>query len=626
VETTKRYARTVAKIDESWIEPLALHLVNRSHSDPVWDRRSATVLASEKVTLFGLTIIPRRRVRYAHIDPLAARKLFLQHALVEGDYETKAPFFTHNARVRDEAAKLAAKTRRREMIVEDDAIYAFYQSRLPAEVVDGQSLDKWRHEAERKHPQILMMSAEDLLPAEADDEPQDFPDKLEIDRLKLPLEYRFEPGAEQDGITVTVPREALPQLTPERTDWLVPGLMEEKVEALIRSLPKQVRRELGPAPQVAEKVTGELRFGQRPLLPSVAELLTKAAGVRITPDMFAADKLPPHLLLNVRVVDEKGKKLSEGRDVAALRELVGVKAEEAKPRAEEAAWHRDGLKSWDFDKLPQRLDVKRAGVVLTKYPALIDQGESISLRLLDSAADAEKQTRGGIRRLFAIAENREIKAQVQWLPGLDKLKLWGAPLAKERPLTEQLMDLLADRALFGDGLFAGLPRSRTDFEDLVSARCKHIVPAVQDVTKLALLLFESYHEARLALETPRPAAWKYALDDIREQLALLLPNNFLTVQPWEWLQHFPRYLKAVTLRLKKLATGLPRDKTNHDLVAPRVKAWRERTARPFTTDAEQEQLALYRWMLEELRVSLFAQELGTSIPVSPQRVDKLLVR
>lgn len=620
VETTKRYARTVAKIDEEWIEPLAMHLVSRSHSEPVWDRRSATVLASEKVALFGLTIIPRRRVRYAHIDPVAARKLFLQHALVEGDYDTKAPFFAHNARAREEAAKLAAKTRRRDMIVEDDAIYSFYQSRLPAEVVDGHSLDKWRKEMEGNNPQILKMNAEDILPVETDVEPADYPDKLEIDRLKLPLEYHFEPGAEQDGITVTIPREALPQLTPERTDWLVPGLMEEKVEALIRSLPKQVRRELGPAPQVAERVTSEIRFGQRPLLSSVAELLTKAAGVRITPDMFAADKLPPHLLLNVRVVDEKGKKLSEGRDIAALREQVGVKPEDAKPQAEEKAWHRDGLKSWDFDMLPQRLDVKRAGVTLTKYPALLDQGESVALRLLDSAAEAERETRGGVRRLFAIAENRELKAQVQWLPGLDKLKLWGAPLAKKRPITEQLMDLLADRALYGDGLFAGIPRSRIDFEELVRARRKHIVPAVQEVTKIVLPLFETYHEVRLALETSRPAAWSYALDDIRDQLAILLPPNFLTNQPWEWLQHFPRYLKAISLRFKKLSTALARDKTNYDLVAPRVKAWKERVARPFMSDAEQEQLTVYRWMLEELRVSLFAQELGTSIPVSPKKL------
>jgi ATP-dependent helicase HrpA len=226
-----------------------------------------------------------------------------------------------------------------------------------------------------------------------------------------------------------------------------------------------------------------------------------------------------------------------------------------------------------------------------------------------------------VRRLFAIAENRELKAQVQWLPGIDKLKLWGAPLAKERAITEQLMDLLADRALFGDGLFAGLPRSHIDFEELVRARRKHVVPAVQEVTKLVTPLFEAYHEIRLALESPRPAAWKYALDDIRDQLAMLVPTNFLTTQPWEWLQHFPRYLKAVSLRLKKLSTALPRDKTNYDLVAPRAKAWRERVAKPFTTDAEQEQLSLYRWMLEELRVSLFAQELGTSMPVSPKKLD-----
>jgi ATP-dependent helicase HrpA len=266
--------------------------------------------------------------------------------------------------------------------------------------------------------------------------------------------------------------------------------------------------------------------------------------------------------------------------------------------------------------------LKRAGVILTKYPALLDQGDSVSLRLLESAVEAERQTRAGVRRLFAIAENRELKGQIQWLPGLDKLKLWGAPLAKERPITEQLMDLLADRALYGDGLFAGLPRSRVDFEELVRARRKHIVPAVQEVTKLVVPLLEAYHEARLALETPRPAPWKYALDDIREQLAQLLPPNFLIAQPWEWLQHYPRYLKAISLRLKKMASALPRDRTNHDLIAPRVKAWRERTDKDPSSAANDEQLILYRWMLEELRVSLFAQELGTSMPVSPQRVDK----
>ena len=622
VETTKRYARTVARIDESWIEPLALHLVSRSYSDPNWDRRSSTVLASEPVTLLGLTIIPRRRVRYAHIDPAAARKLFVQHALVEGDYDTKAPFFAHNARVREEAAGLAAKTRRRDMIVEDDAIYTFYQSRLPAEVVDGPSLDKWRKEAERKNPHVLFMQPEDLLPEEADIQPQDFPEKLEIDRLKLPLEYRFEPGAEQDGITVTVPREALPQLAAERTDWLVPGLMEEKIEALIRSLPKQIRRELGPAPQIAQRVSKELRFGQRPLLSAVAEALSKHSGQRIVPDMFEQEKLPPHLALNVRVVDEQGKTVAQGRNLAVLREQAGVKPAEEKPRPKEAAWHRDGLKSWDFDKLPQRLEVKRAGVVLTKYPALLDMGESVSVRLLDNAAEAERQTRGGVRRLFAIAENRELKAQVQWLPGLDKLKLWGAPLAKERPLAQQLMDLLADRALYGAGLFAGLPRSRVDFEELVRARRKHVVPAVQEVTKLVVPLLEAYHEARLALETPRPAAWKYALEDIREQLAQLLPQDFLVTQPWEWLQHFPRYLKAISLRLKKMTSGLPRDRSNYDLLSPRAKACREQAEKDPALADNNEQLTLYRWMLEELRVSLFAQELGTSIPVSPQRVDK----
>lgn len=624
LETTKRYARTAARIDPDWIEPVAMHLVNRSYSDPHWDRKSATVLASERVSLFGLTIIARRRVRYAHIDPVISRKLFLEGGLVAGEYDTRAPFFAHNARVREEVAALAAKTRRRDLIVEDHTILDFYDERLPSDVVDGASLDKWRGAAERENPGRLFMKQEDLLPDLSDAITQEaFPDRLEIDRLTLPLVYHFEPGAEQDGVSVTLPRAALPQLTPERADWLVPGLLAEKVQAIIRALPKQVRRNLGPAPEAAEKVLAELTFGEKPFLPAVAQLLSRLSGERITPEMLQAERLPPHLALHVRVVDEQGKTLAAGRDVSALREKVGVKSADEKPHATEAPWHRDGLTRWDFDQLPPRLDVRRGGVTLTKYPALLDKGETVSLRLLDHAAAAHAQTRGGVRRLFSLAENRELKAQVQWLPNLAQLKLWGAPLTREIPLERQLMDLLAERALFGSPSGGNeLPQSRTDFEALCRARRAQIVPTVQEVTKLVLPLLEAYHQVRLALETSRPAAWQYAVDDLRDQLAHLLPASFLVHQPWEWLAHYPRYLQAMALRIKKLSSGLPRDRVNQETVSRHWLAWKEMAARHAQQGMADGELATYRWMIEELRVSLFAQELGTSLSASPKRLEK----
>jgi ATP-dependent helicase HrpA len=619
VETTRRYIRTAARIDPDWIEPLATHLVSRSYSDPNWERRSATVLASERVSLFGLTIVPRRRVRYGPIDAKISRELFIQQGLVEREYDSRAPFFRHNGEMLENMQKLAAKTRRREMIVDDHLIYRFYDERLPAEVYDGATLDRWRKQAEPKNPQLLFLREADLLETDIATGPEQFPDKLEIDRLRLPLEYTFEPGGEADGITVTVPREGLSQLSAERVSWLVPGLLEEKVEALVRSLPKQVRRTLGPAPDIARRVVGELQFADGPFLPRVAQSLSKIAGERITPDAFTIERLPPHLLLNVRVVDDRGQTLAQGRDLAAIRERVGARDEPLAP-AEPSPWHRDGLKTWDFGALPKQVEVRHGGVVLTKYPALVDAGDSAALRLVDSAALASEQTRAGARRLFAIAENRELKAQVQWLPKFDQLKMFAAPLCQTRTLQQQVIDLLADRAFYAS---ESVPRNAEDFQIQAKIGKRNIVPSVQAVTRLVTPLLEAYHEVRLALEQPRPPAWQSALADIREQLAALTFEGFLTAVPDAWLKHYPRYLKGIASRLKKLASsGVARDAQAYAEIASRWKAYQANAEAHRQSGIVDPELTLFRWMLEEQRVSSFAQELGASMPISPKRLDK----
>jgi ATP-dependent helicase HrpA len=621
VETTRRYLRTVARIDPDWIEPLAAHLVNRSYSDPHWDRRAGGAMAAEKVSLLGLTIVPRRRVRYTAIDPKVSRQLFIEHGLARGDYDTKAEFFARNQRLVREIEELAAKTRRRDLVVEAQLVADFYASRLPRAVIDHPSLEKWRREAEKENRRLLFLTEADLLgnqPATVNAD--QYPDDLQIDRLKLPLVYHFEPGAEQDGVTVTVPRAGVAQLSEERLGWLVPGLVADKVEALIRSLPKALRRNLGAAPELARRIAGEIAFASAPLPTLVAAALSKHSGEKITADMFDEQRLPPHLRMKIRVIDHGGRTVVEGRDLAAIREHLGEDA--APPPPEQSPWHRDGITRWDFGPLPEHLDLPYGGLTLTRHPAVVDAHRSVSLRLLESPAEANHLTRMGLLRLFVLAEHRELKAQVQWLPQIERLRLFGAPLAKSRSIDDQLIDLLACRAFYAAD---AVPRDPDSFEVQRLAGRRNIVPAVQETTKLAQSLLAAYHDVRLVLEQPRPSNCQPALTDIRQQLAALLPEDFLTSTPWNWLVHFPRFLKAIELRLKKLTTGgLDRDRHQLALLAPRQEALAGRFDPGQWATIEDPRLAHYRWLLEELRVSLFAQELGTSEPVSPQRLDKAL--
>jgi len=621
VETARRYLRTVARLDPHWIEPLAGHLVTRSYSDPHWDRRAGGAMASEKVSLLGLTIVPRRRVRYTHIDPRASRQLFIQHALVEGDFETKAEFFRHNRQLIEALEARAAKARRRELLVDPQIVYDFYDARLPAAVVDAPSLDKWRREAERANRRVLLMTEQDLL---GPDPPAvggaEYPDALALDRMQLPLEYHFEPGAPQDGVTVTVPREGLGLLSEERLAWLVPGLVAEKVQALVRSLPKAVRRNLGPAPDVARKVAERLEFAAGPFLPQVARALSAEAGEEIRPELFDLARLPPHLFMKVRVIDEGGRAVIEGRDLAALREHLGEEALPPQPPPGQSPWHRDGITRWDFGRLPERAELRRGGLVLVKFPALVDAGESCQLRLADSLPEAERLTRQGALRLFVLAEQRALRTQISWLPHIDKLRIYAAPLARGVPIDDQIRDFLAARAFYATST---IPRDAETFEAMLRAGRQQIVPAVQESAKFIFALFEAYHELRLALEQPRPPTWQAALDDLRGQLAALLPPGFLTSTPWEWLEHFPRYLRGMSLRLKKLGSGgQVRDREGQAIVGQHWQAYLDAAERQRKEGVENPELVLYRWMIEELRVSLFAQELGTSLPVSPKRLEK----
>ncbi len=620
VETSRRYLRCAAKINPNWIEELAAHLVTRSFNDPHWSREAGAVMCFEKVTLWGLPIVARRRARYAAINPSWSREMFIRCALVEGDWETNAPAIVHNRALLMELQEQQAKLRKRDLLRNEDDRFAYYDQRIPEHINDGHGFVKWLREAEKRDPRFLRMTKEDLLrPAAQEVADDDFPASLDVGGVPMPLEYHLEPGSDEDGVTLTVPREALAQLDPHRLGWLVPGLVVDKIAALIKLLPKDLRRPLVPAPDTAKRAAAELKYGVGAFVNETAAVLSRLGGERVRAEDFDLERLPAHLRMNVRVVDERGKTLTTGRDLGALRHAMAPEEKSVDvAHVVDDHWNRAGIVAWDIGDLPEVVELVRGKHTVKAFAALVEDGDTVALRLLGNATQAEEESRYAIARLFYFANQREIRNQVEWLPAWKPMTLAAATL-RGFNLRDQLGQLIADRAFVAD---RPLVRSADDFAIRQKLGKRDIVPAVQAVANLTGPLFAAYHQARLALEKTTHSQAKYAADDVAEQLARLVPLNFLTHTPWPWLQQFARYLKAIAQRLEKVNAGArERDRELSAQVAPRWKqflARREQHERQGIVDPE---LELYRWMLEEFRVSLFAQQLGTSITVSAKRLD-----
>ena len=624
VETTRRYARTAARVNPAWIEPLAGHLIQKSYSGPRWDAVGGRVVADEKVTLFGLPVVPRRTANYGPIEPSIARTLFIQTGLVEGDWETPQKFFEHNRKLFAEVTELLTKTRRLDLLKGDAAHFQFYDQRLPADVYDAPTLARWVKGSGPAAATSLFMTKSDIVKDTAAPVAEgDFPDAIVLGGATLPLEYHLEPGSAEDGVTVVVPKEAVNQLRPERLGWLVPGLLEEKVAALIRSLPKQVRTAFVPVPQTAKDVLSRLRFGQGEVEPAIAAELSRIAGERITAGMFDATRLPQHLRMNLRVTDDAGATVAAGRDVAALQTQLGGAASVAFSQSAGAGdWHRDGLTDWSWGDLPVTVELQRGGVKLAGYPAVVDQQDAVGLRLLDTLPGAIRGSRAGLRRLFLLAQGRVVKSQVDHLPDLDRLLMNLATLRPPGDLRRQLAVLVADRALFPTS-DDELPRTQSDWQQRSIAARGRIAVAAQDVQALLGPLSQQWQQVRLLLDDRHPPQWQAAVSDVRSQLERLFQGDFLIETPWPWLVQVPRYLTGIKQRFEKLASGgLERDRQLSATLVPRWQSFlkREEELRGAEPSAK---LIQYRWMLEEYRVSLFAQSLGTAVTVSEPRLEKL---
>jgi len=576
----------------------------------------------ERVTLFGLPFVPRRRVALAPIDPPAARELLIREGLVEEKLHILPEFLKQKRRLIAELECTQEKLRRHNLLLGPWAQIEFYERRIPEHVCDFARLEAWRKEAERREPRLLLMSREELLtdPAASAD-PDAFPDQLTSGGIDLPLRYRFEPGSDDDGVCVTTPLEGIDRLEAGRLEWLVPGLLESKLAALIKSLPKLLRKRLVPAPDTARQVAGQLRFGEGNLLTILAQQLSRIAGERITAADFQLEQVPRELRMAVRVIDEGGETVASGRDLSAVRRELGHLVSENIAGVEYPAFQRDGLTVWDFDELPRAVEVPCGAMSVRCFPMLVDLGTTAALRLAETPEEAERESRRGAVRLFALAARRDIRAQIAWFPDLQAMTLHAATLP-DFELKRELGDLLACRAFPAETA----ARTQTDFEQRVAQGRERLGLAAQEVAALLPALLAAYHDARLAGDQIVPAspAWQEIRTDVDRQLERLTVPGFLTRTPWQWLGHYRRYFRAIRVRVERLRTGgsLEQGLTACRELHEQWEAYESRAKEQAQLRVDDPELLHLRWMLEEYRVSLFAQTLGTSFRVSPQRIAR----
>lgn len=620
VETTRRYARCVGPVRVDWIERIGAHLLKRTYSQPHWHRRTAQVMAFQRATLYGLEIINRRRVPYGPIEPEEARDIFIHQALVEGQYETNAPFLEQNRKLVEEIRDIEARRRKRDVLVDVEAQYKFYDKRLGPRIFSARGFERWRARAERGNPKLLFMTRRDLiLPGAETVDPGQFPDELVVGDLRLPLEYRLEPGGDDDGVTLTVPVALLNQLPAARLEWLVPGLLKEKIIGLIKSLPKDVRRNFVPAPDFAEACLDRLTFGEGSLREALGAVLRKMTGTPVPDDAWNTEEVDDYLRMNIRVLDDEGGQLGAGRDLEDLRRRFGAAARASFAQLADDRLERENITTWDCGSLPERVEVQRGGMTLVGYPALIDCGACVALRVLDSAHAARSAMRRGLRRLFVLECGEDLAMEVEHLPGFEGMRRDYARLGDWAELVEQMVFLIADRAFIGEDDDV---RSAAAFERRLNEGWQRLWEVGCDVAEIVERILRLHRDVQAELEPLSAPVWAKHVGDVREHLAQLMPKGFLTDAPYRWLLQYPRYLKAVARRLEKLANqGRTKDRAR---AAEMNALWAEYAARRADHEARgihDPALEGYRWLLEEMRISLFAQELGTAVPISHKRLE-----
>lgn len=637
LETTRPFLHTVAKIDPAWIEELGEHIIVKTRRDPFWNRETGYVHAFERSSLYGLTIVPRRRINYGPLDPEKSRQIFIYEALVNREFDCSLPFFEHNVKVYEEAESLRDKLRKYDFVKSMEAIYDFYDARVPENVYDSVTLKQWYKKSSPEKRRSLFATLTDFCSAEDVDETtaEAFPDEFDAGGAsQFPLEYTFNPGGEDDGVSIVAPLEGLRQLDSRKLGWLVPGLLEQKVAALLKTLPKEIRREIVPVPDTAREIVKKLQFGQGSLEETLAYEVTRRSGIKTTVEDFDMERVPIELLLNVKVVDESGKLLAEGRRADELREQLGVEMNRSIGSVDDPKWNRDGLKSWDFGSLPTSISISRGGLTVAAYPALCDPrfltsdfspsgnvDQTLALRLFDSQDKAMRNTYLGVLRLFNLANMRDLRTQARWVPNIDRMRAYSRSI-KEFDVDQALAETIGARALELD--IVSLPKDQGEYNRLAERGRSRIGGAVQELTGWIGRFMENYQEARLAIEKRRGGPANDVARDAQLQMERLLTPRFYLTTPWEWLREYPRYFKAIAYRFDKWTNG--GSKTDPGYTSELAEYWaryEDAAERAENAGIVVPELETFRWAIEEYRVSLFAQKLGTAMKVSAVRLEKL---
>ena len=613
VETSRLWARTVATIEPEWAEELAGHLAVRVYSEPHWSKRRAGVVASERVTLYGLPIVVGRQIDYARLDPELARELFIRHALVEGDWETRHAFFAANRALLADVEEVEHRLRRRGLVADEEKLFAFYDQRIPPEVVSGRHFDSWWKQARRDTPELLTFTRDMLLDSTVD--ATDTPSEWRQGQLTLPVAYRFEPGASDDGVTVEVPLATLNQLRPDGFDWQVPALREELVTALVRSLPKPLRRVFVPAPDAARTVLSRLQPGDEPLVVALARELRRLGGLDVPPDAFDWDKVPAHLRTTFRVVDGE-RTVAQGKDIEELQRRLGRTVRDVLADAARTL-EREDLREWTVGTIPRTFAA--GGVV--GYPALVDCGETVALRVLPTEAEQRAAMPAGVRRLLLLGAPSPVKYVSARLDSRAKLALTQNPHGSLAALLADCSAAAVDEIVAEAG---GPPWDAEGFAKLADRVRAELNERVLELVRAAQQVLAVWTPLTARLAEPVPPPLQPAYEDVRAQVAALVGAGFVAATGRRRLADLRRWLAAAEYRLDRLPGDTARDATR----TARIHAV-EAELRSFVeglpparrdTDAVRQ----LRWMVEELRVSVFAQPLGTPYPVSEQRIYRAM--
>jgi ATP-dependent helicase HrpA len=666
VETTRLFGRGIANIEPSWLEQVGAHLLRKQLLDPHWEKKSGEVIALERATLYGLVVYSGRRVPFGKVDPQTAREIFIREALVQGQWETNLTFLDANHKMIAKVEELEHKSRRQDVLVDDELIYAFYDQQIPADVCSGRLLEAWYKNEVKRQPSLLVLSREELMRHEAAGiTTQAFPKTIRLGGTDCTATYLHQPGDARDGVTVTVPLFVLNQVSEERCEWLVPGLLKDKIHALLKSLPQKPRTRFVPLPDSAAKLAETLGvpeiFGTGSLTDVLLKKVRDITSLDVKRADFKLDMLSPHLFMNLCVVDEHGRQLGMGRNLGALKADWGSQARGAfqalaqlrvqstgsaalqatdandqhasqdgatvSATKTKAGSSSSGAKSgqkpaiaqhrytaWTFGDLPELMEINKGGQSLIGFPALVDLNDAVQIEVFDELEVATQKHREGLRRLFALQIKDALKYLEKNIPDLQKMAVAYMPLGTADELRQQIIEVALDRAFLMDPL----PSDELSFKKRIDEGRGRLTLIANEVARLAGVILIEFAAATRKIKDTKNAP--EATADCAQQLQRLVPKRFLALSPWTQLQHYVRYLKAIVLRLDKWRADPARDAAKLlELKPQEQRYWRLVAERKGAVD---DRMLEFRWLLEELRVSFFAQELRTPQPVSVKRLDK----